>query len=61
MPLWAAGLLLVLCVSLSVLSFRYCRNRGGKVFLAAGIVLLLVCLAAVVYIGATALLVSGIK
>jgi len=61
MPLWAAGLLLVLCVSFSVLSFRYYRNGGGRAFLAAGIVFLLAFLAAVAYIGAAVLLVSGIK
>jgi hypothetical protein len=69
MPLWAAGLLLILCVPLSVLSLRHYRTAraaglsgaGGKFFLAGGIFLLLVLIIAVVYIAATVLLVSGIK
>jgi hypothetical protein len=61
MPLWAAGLLLILCVPLSVASFKYYRNGAGKIFLAEGIFFLLVFLAAVVYIIAAVLLVSEIK
>ena len=61
MPLWAAGLLLILCVSLSVASFRRYRNGAGKIFLAGGIFFLSAFLAAVVYIIAAVLLVSGVR
>ena len=61
MPLWAAGLLLILCVTLSVVSFKHYRNGAGKVFLAGGIFFLLVFLAAVAYIIAAVLLLSGIE
>ena len=61
MPLWAAGLLLILCVPLSVVSFKYYRKRAGKIFLAGGIFFLLAFLAVAVYMAAAALLVSGVR
>jgi hypothetical protein len=61
MPLWAAGLLLILCAVLSAVSFRVYRRTGGKKFLAVGIVSMIVFVAAVAYFGAVLLLVSGIK
>jgi hypothetical protein len=61
MPLWVAGLLLILCVLLSVLAFRAYRHVGRKIFLAAGIILALVCAVALLYAAATLIFISSVN
>jgi hypothetical protein len=60
MPLWGAGFLLASCVALSVAAFRAYRRGGGKIFLAAGIILALVCVAALLYVAATLIFISSV-
>jgi hypothetical protein len=60
MPLWAAGLLLIPCAALSVVAFRAYRGGGGKIFIAAGIIMALVCAAALLYVSAALIFVSSV-
>jgi hypothetical protein len=60
MPLWAAGLLLLICAALSFAAFRAYRGGGGKIFLALGIASSLVIIAALLYAAAVLLLVSSV-
>ena len=61
MPLWAAAALFLLCIAGTVMSFRAYFRKGGKIFLASGIVLSLLCAAALLYMAAVLILVSSVK
>jgi hypothetical protein len=61
MPLWAAAVLFLICVAGIVLLFRAYFRGGGKIFLAAGIAVSLLCAAAMFYIAAVLFFVSSVK
>ena len=61
MPLWVAAVLFLLCVVGAVLSFRAYSLRGSKIFLAVGVTLSLLCVAALLYVAFVLLLVSAVK
>ena len=61
MPLWVAAVLFLLCVAGTVLSFRAYSRGGAKIFLAAGVTLSLLCVAALLYVAAILLLVLAVK
>ena len=61
MPLWVAAALFSLCVAGAVLSFRAYSRGGSKIFLAAGVTLSFLCVAALLYVAAVLVLVSAVK
>ena len=61
MPLWVAAALFLLCVAGAMFSFRAYSRGGAKIFLAAGVALLLLCVAALLYVAAVLFLVSAVK
>ena len=61
MPLWVVVALFLICVVGTVLSFRAYSRRGVKIFLAAGVMLSILCIAALLYVTAVLLLVSAVK
>jgi hypothetical protein len=60
MPLWTAALLFLALAIGAALLIRAYKRGGGRIPLAAGIILAVICLAAVLYIGAVFLLVSSV-
>jgi hypothetical protein len=60
MPLWAAALLLVALITGAAVSFRAYFKGGGKLFLACGIAASVLCIAALLYVAATLILVSAV-
>jgi hypothetical protein len=60
MPLWAAAALLILLITGAAVSFRAYFKGGGKLFLACGITISVLCVAALLYIAAALLFVSSI-
>ncbi len=61
MPLWGASVLFLISIVGTVVLFREYFRTGGKKFLAAGIIAVSLCAAALFYIAAGVLFVSSVE